>query len=278
MVQKFRIGIIGKGFVGSAVAGGFSASSGFDSEIRIYDIDPLRSINSLKETVQNSEFLFISVPTPASNDGSIDLGPLDACLDSISQVDGSHKPIILIRSTVIPGSTSKFQSKYQNLRLVFNPEFLTERNALFDFLSQQRFILGGEDQDTSPVADLLKARFGNTVSIITTNFETAELIKYMCNTFFATKISFLNEMLQIAEACGADWEVAREGFVRDGRIGTSHTNVPGHDGKKGFGGHCFPKDIQAMINFAKDIGIEPNTLEGAWQTNLIVRPEKDWEL
>ena len=73
---------------------------------------------------------------------------------------------------------------------------------------------------------------------------------------------------QIAEACGADWEVAREGFVRDGRIGTSHTNVPGHDGKKGFGGHCF-KDIQAMINF-KDIGIEPNTLEGAWQTNLIV--------
>ena len=119
----------------------------------------------MKETVQNSEFLFISVPTPASNDGSIDLGPLDACLDSISQVDGSHKPIILIRSTVIPGSTSKFQSKYQNLRLVFNPEFLTERNALFDFYLNKVHI-GGEDQDTSPVVDLLKARFGNTVSII----------------------------------------------------------------------------------------------------------------
>jgi len=276
-MKKFNIGIIGKGFVGSAVAGGFSAASGFDSEIRIYDIDPKKSINSLEETVNQSDFLFISVPTPANQDGSIDLSFLDECLDSINRIDGSSNPVILVRSTVVPGSTSKFQKKYSNLKLVFNPEFLTERNALFDFLSQQRFILGGSPDHTALVEQLIKARFGNTISIIKTDFETAELIKYMCNTFFATKISFLNEMFLVAKACNADWDVAREGFIRDGRIGTSHTNVPGHDGKAGFGGHCFPKDIQAMISFCNALGVRPNTLEGAWKTNLEVRPEKDWE-
>jgi UDPglucose 6-dehydrogenase len=276
-IKKFNIGIIGKGFVGSAVAGGFSASSGFDSVIRIFDIDPKKSIHTLEETVIESDFLFISVPTPANDDGSIDLSYLDSCLGSINEINGSSRPIILVRSTVVPGSTSQFQEKYKNLRLVFNPEFLTERNALFDFLSQQRFILGGEDKNTTAVEELIQARFGKTVAIIKTDFETAELIKYMCNTFFATKISFLNEMFLIAKACNADWDVAREGFIRDGRVGTSHTNVPGHDGKAGFGGHCFPKDIQALISFSNQLGIKPNTLEGAWKTNLEVRPEKDWE-
>jgi len=112
--------------------------------------------------------------------------------------------------------------------------------------------------------------------VIKTNFETAELIKYMNNCFFATKVSFLNEMYQIAEKCGANWEEAVEGFVRDGRIGHSHMNVPGPDGKFGFGGSCFPKDIQAMINFAQSLGVDPCVLNGVWDKNLDVRPEEDW--
>ena len=87
----------------------------------------------------------------------------------------------------------------------------------------------------------------------------------------------MNEMYQIAESCGVDWEMAVDGFIRDGRIGHSHLAVPGPDGKCGFGGSCFPKDIQAMINFAKKSGISPNVLKGAWETNLDVRPERDWE-
>ena len=99
----------------------------------------------------------------------------------------------------------------------------------------------------------------------------------MSNCFFATKVSFLNEMYQIADKCNANWDEAVEGFVRDGRIGHSHMNVPGPDGKFGFGGSCFPKDIQALIDFADKNGIEMNVLKGAWKTNLNVRPEKDWE-
>jgi UDPglucose 6-dehydrogenase len=99
----------------------------------------------------------------------------------------------------------------------------------------------------------------------------------MNNLFFATKVSFLNEMFKVAEKVDANWSEAIEGFILDGRIGHSHLNVPGPDGKFGFGGSCFPKDIQAFIEFGNQIGVDMNVLKGAWETNLSVRPEKDWE-
>ena len=99
----------------------------------------------------------------------------------------------------------------------------------------------------------------------------------MTNTFFATKISFLNDMKLLADECGAIWDDTIEGFVRDGRIGHTHLDVPGHDGRYGFGGSCFPKDIQALIDYAREHGVEMNVLKGAWKTNLEVRPERDWE-
>ena len=197
--------------------------------------------------------------------------------DEISLLNPRKDNIILLRSTVTPGTTRKLKNRYRNLNIVFNPEFLTERSAKFDFINQSRFILGGKKRDVDRVADLYIWRFGETTPIIKTTYETAELIKYMNNCFFATKVSFLNEMYQIANSCGVDWDMAVEGFVRDGRIGHSHMNVPGPDGRFGFGGSCFPKDIQAMINFAKKSGISPNVLKGAWETNLEVRPERDWE-
>ena len=103
------------------------------------------------------------------------------------------------------------------------------------------------------------------------------MIKYMNNCYFATKVSFMNEMYQIADACGVDWGMAVDGFIRDGRIGHSHMSVPGPDGKFGFGGSCFPKDIQAMINFAESLDVNPTTMKGAWEKNLDVRPEEDWK-
>ena len=127
------------------------------------------------------------------------------------------------------------------------------------------------------LAGLFRSRFGESISILETNYETAEMIKYMNNTFFATKVSFLNEMKLLADKCGVIWEDAVDGFIRDGRIGHSHMDVPGHDGKFGFGGSCFPKDIQAMINFGSERGVDMEVLKGVWNTNLKVRPEKDWE-
>ena len=255
-----KIGIIGKGFVGSAVEFGFSAQTGCDAIVKVYDKDPFKSIHTLEETVNESDFIFVSVPTPSDTDGSMYLGILESALQDIQAVNNRTDNIILIRSTVIPGTTSKLSKKFSKLNIVFNPEFLTERSAKFDFINQSRFILGGRRKNTSRVADLYKWRFGDSAPCIEANFETAEMIKYMNNCFFATKVSFMNEMKLIAEKTKVDWETAVDGFVSDGRVGHSHLAVPGPDGKRGFGGSCFPKDIQAMIRLGKELGIEPNTL------------------
>ena len=282
MKLKQKIGIIGRGFVGSAVEFGFSPNTGCDAELRVYDKDPSKSLHSLEETVNESDIIFLSVPTPSNKDGSMNLDIVKQVLQEISDVNQNPNNIILLRSTVTPGTTRKLQEHFNNIRIIFNPEFLTERSAKFDFINQSRFILGCGDSDlemyqTEEVADLFRDRFGDSISIIETNFETAELIKYMNNCFFATKVSFLNEMYQIAKKSGVDWDMALDGFVRDGRVGHSHMNVPGPDGKMGFGGSCFPKDIQAIINYGESLDLNMNTLKGVWNTNLEVRPEKDWE-
>jgi UDPglucose 6-dehydrogenase len=276
MIISKRIGIIGLGFVGSAVRYGFSPNVGCDAEIKVYDKDPNKSTHTLDEVVNQSDIIFMSVPTPSNKDGSINLDIVDSVLKGVNSISNKDS-IVIVRSTVIPGTTRKLQEKYPKLRLVFNPEFLTERSANFDFINQTRFILGGNKKDVKEVGDLFRERFGSTIAILETNYETAEMIKYMTNTFFATKISFLNDMKLLADKCDVIWEDAIEGFVRDGRIGHSHLNVPGHDGRYGFGGSCFPKDIQALMNYADDLGVNMNVLKGAWKTNLKVRPEKDWE-
>jgi len=281
MKIKQKIGIVGKGFVGSAVQFGFSPSVGCDAEVRVYDINPNKSTHTLEETVNESDFIFLSVPTPSNKDGSINIDILDDALNNINEVSECQNAV-LVRSTVVPGTTRKLQGKYPDLNLLFNPEFLTERNAKFDFINTSRFVVGNNGKTlnelhSEKLVDLFRDRFSEGISVLETNYETAEMIKYMSNCFFATKISFMNEMYKIAEKSDVDWEQAVSGFVTDGRIGHTHLDVPGHDGKFGFGGSCFPKDVRAMIKYAEEIGVDMNVLRGAWETNLQVRPEKDWE-
>jgi UDPglucose 6-dehydrogenase len=277
-----KIGIVGNGYVGSAVKFGFSPSVGYDADVKVYDIDPNKASHTLEETVNESQYIFLSVPTPANPDGSINTDIVENALHSINNaksVDVSGS-VVLLRSTVTPGTTRRLSSMFPDIEMVFNPEFLTERSAHFDFINQARIILGGTSGDSVGVrlvADLFRRRFGNTISILQTNFESAELVKYMTNTFFATKVSFLNEMKRLSDSSNAIWDDVAEGFVRDGRVGHSHMNIPGPDGKLGFGGSCFPKDIQALISYGESRGVSMNVLKGAWETNLEVRPERDWE-
>ena len=133
------IGIIGNGFVGSSVAFGFSPQTGCDTDVKIYDKDESKSTHSLSEVLL-SEFIFLSVPTPSKPDGSVSLKIVYDIFDEINEVNTRPDNIILLRSTVTPGTTRKIKEKYPNLNIVFNPEFLTERSAKFDFINQSRFV------------------------------------------------------------------------------------------------------------------------------------------
>ena len=265
-MKNYKLGIIGHGYVGESQSFAFSPS--FD--VRVYDKDSLKSTHSLNE-VLDSDFIFVCVPTPMKKDGSQDLSFVESFFKTAK--DG---PIYIIKSTIIPGTTNLLNEKFKNLKIIFSPEFLTERTAKLDILTQTRIILGGDKSLTSKVKKIYDIRFKNK-TIIETDSLTAEYIKYMNNTFFASKVSIMNEFYRLANHLGVDWETALYGFVSDQRIGDSHLNVPGPDGKLGFGGTCFPKDINAFITFAKKNNIDMNVLEAAWKTNLEVRPEKDWE-
>ena len=265
-MKNYKLGVIGHGYVGESQSFAFSPS--FD--VRVYDKDSLKSTHSLNE-VLDSDFIFVCVPTPMKKDGSQDLSFVENFFKTAK--DG---PIYIIKSTIIPGTTNLLNEKFKNLKIVFSPEFLTERTAKLDILTQTRIILGGDKDLTSKVRKIYDIRFKNK-TIIETDSLTAEYIKYMNNTFFASKVSIMNEFYRLANHLDVDWETALYGFVSDQRIGDSHLNVPGPDGKLGFGGTCFPKDINAFISFAKKNNVNMNVLEAAWKTNLEVRPEKDWE-
>lgn len=266
MNKKYNVGIIGNGFVGEAQAFAFSPTS----SVKIYDIDKNKSTHSIDE-VNKCDFIFVCVPTPMYENGNQDATYIQKVFDKA--VAG---PVYIIKSTVLPGTTKNLANKNKKLKIVFSPEFLTERNAKLDMLTQSRIIIGGDPILTRKVRRLFEIRFMNK-NIIETDSDTAELIKYMNNTFFATKVSIMNEFKLLSDKIGANWQDAIFGFASDGRVGDSHLHVPGHDGKFGYGGTCFPKDVNAIISFAKKLNVELNTIEGGWKTNLKLRPEKDWE-
>ena len=261
-----KLGIIGNGFVGEAQAFAFSPTY----EIKVYDVDPLKSINTLDE-VHNCDVVFVCVPSPMNEDGSQNLTYIEDVFDN-----ADPGPVYVIKSTVIPGTTRLLQKKYKDLSIVFSPEFLTQRTAKLDMMTQARVIFGGDDITTGALEKFYSKRFKNR-NYIHTDPTTAELIKYMNNTFFATKVSFMNEFKILANKLGVDWDTAVWGFASDHRLGDSHLDVPGPDGKLGFGGTCFPKDINAIIDVANSNEVDMKVLKAAWETNLKVRPEKDWE-
>ena len=265
-MSKTNVGIIGNGFVGEAISFAFSSIA----NMFIFDTDPSRCLNDI-ESVHNCDFVFVCVPTPMFEDGSQDLSYVES---AFKKAKGG--PVYILKSTVLPGTTDGLSKKYPNLKIIFSPEFLTERTAKLDMLTQSRIILGGELLLTEKAKNLFNERF-KIKNIIQTDSKTAELTKYMNNTFFATKVSIMNEFKLLCDKIGANWEDALRGFVSDGRIGDSHLNVPGHDGKLGYGGTCFPKDVNALLSFSKRHDIELNTIAGGWATNLKVRLEKDWE-
>src|SRR6056300_831988 len=263
------IGIIGQGFVGNAIYQKFKDYY----EINTYDLDSSKCNSSEQETLDN-DIVFVCLPTPMNSDGSCNVSLVESAIKRCSEF-GITKTVV-IKSTVSPGTTARINSLYPNMDIVFNPEFLTERNAVKDYENQTRIILGGPRPGTTELKQIFTKVFPKA-HIIKTDSTHAEMVKYLTNTFLSVKVSFANEIYQLCEKLNIDYDKVVEYATYDDRLGKSHWGVPGHDGDFGFGGHCFPKDLSALINLSDNLETISNVLNATRDTNDSVRKNRDWE-
>ena len=269
-----KIGIVGQGYVGTAIKVGFEPHY----ELETYDkFDEDKSTCDLTELVETCEVIFVCVPTPMNKDGSCHTDIVESVVKEIDEwVSRYHKdikPTVVIKSTVPPGTTDRLHKKYKGVDVIFNPEFLTEMNFLEDFKNQTRIILGGTRKGTNKLRQIYSKVFPSA-TIVKTGSKTAEMVKYFVNSFLATKVSFANEMKIICDTIGIDYDKVVEYATYDERLGKSHWAVPGPDGDYGFGGHCLPKDVSAIVS---ENEFDSELLETVLSVNDKVRKNRDWE-
>ena len=263
------IGIIGQGFVGNAVYQKFKNYY----EINTFDLDESKCNGSEQRTLDN-EIVFVCLPTPMNEDGSCNTSIVEWAVKRCFEFGKSK--IVVIKSTIPPDTTKKLNEKYPSLQIVFNPEFLTERNAVSDYENQNRIILGGPRPATTKLKQIFSKVFPKA-HIIKTDSTHAEMVKYLTNSFLATKVSFANEIYKICEKLDIDYDKVVEYSTFDERLGKSHWSVPGPDGDFGYGGHCFPKDVKALIYLAEELELYPTMLRATDKKNNVVRKNRDWE-
>jgi len=264
-----KLGIFGGGVVGSALKHGLDRGS---HEVFVYDkFNPQDKV----EEVLACSIIFFCLPTPMLDSGKIELDCLEEMI-FMTNLKANDDTTCVIKSTAVSGTTRKFQEKYPRLNWAFCPEFLTDINSKDDFVNTQRIIIGTDKEFTFKVLEGVFKIAQFTCPIKWTTLETAEFVKYFSNVLLATKVSLANEMYQVAQRVGIDYNEAKDLLLMDNRFGKTHLDVPGYDGDFGMGGKCFPKDLNAFIYLARELGYIPYLLEEVWRTNLRVRKKIDW--
>lgn len=268
-----NLGIIGYGFVGQAVANGFKEASGGKDQILWYD--KFKEGLSLKEVIKKSEFIFVCLPTPMKADESgIELSIFEQMIPQITKLTDNTDKIVVIKSTVTPGTTLKYEKKFPKTHFCFNPEFLTEANFLEDFLNAERTVVGANNDLVSRrVAVVFRQRFPKQ-KIFQTDPTTAETVKYFANAFLSLKVTFANYFYDYCQKLGIKYEEVKKMAATDHRIGDFHLEVTT---LRGFGGKCFPKDLVAIMGEFRKLGVDASLLGTMWNYNKKVRKVHDWE-
>lgn len=281
-LSEATIGIVGHGFVGKAL------DEFFKGKCKILVNDKAKpELQTLRDVVAESEVIFVCVPTPMRKDGACYTGFVEEVLKNIKQTarDMSRNLdsfVIVVKSTVYPGFTEDAQNAHLPMRITFSPEFLTEKNSVNDFKETNRIIIGGDEDDALIIckyfADVDPKRVDDGRRLILhTDSTTAEMVKLYANGILTAKVIFSNEVYQICQKLGVNYEEVRMISVLDPRIGSGHTIVPGPDGQLGYGGSCFPKDINNLRQTARELGIAEKMFTAMIERNEEIRPAKDWE-
>ncbi len=241
-MKKIKVCIVGHGFVGKAVDYGFN-----DHTCEKIIIDPIYG-TSIDETL-DADITFVCVPTPMSDNGTIDTSIVE---ESIKKLLNQRSGIIVLKSTVTPDIVKSLCThEVGRNRVVYNPEFLTEKNATEDFVNPPMQIFGGDKSVTEKVEEIFKQHsLCKPCPVFHMEAEDASFVKYGINSFLATKVLWFNQFYDIVEKFGGNFGRIINAIGEDPRIGQSHTRVPGHDGRRGFGGACFPKDTSAFLHFS----------------------------
>ena len=253
-MSKPKVAVVGAGVVGQAM------KRLCGPETVMYDVRPGPDVTQDKARVNACDVAFVCVPTPMAEDGSCDTSIVEQVVSWI------ETPLIIIRSTVSPGTTDRLRETYKK-HIVFQPEYLGETPAhVFGSMAEREFVvLGGTPEDTSAAADFYKHYYNAYVRFYICDAITAEVAKYMENAFYAVKVTFVNEFYDIAKAHGVDYNVLREIWLADTRISRDHTFVYPH--ARGFSGKCLPKDVNAIVKSCRERGYEPQFLAATLKIN-----------
>ena len=248
---KYKIGIMGVGMVGGALKKYYESEN-----VKPLVYDKFKNYGSLEE-VNAADVIFIAVPTPY--DEKTCGFDLSYVRQAISEIKGEK--IVVIKSTVLPGTTELLQKEFPQHKMMFNPEFLTEATALRDMFCPNRQILGTTESSANvgqEVMNLLpRAPFEHVVPS-----KEAEMVKYFCNTLYALRVAFANQMYDLCGKMGIDYETVKECAKPEPMVGRSHLEIF-HKGYRGYGGKCLPKDTRALIQLGNKTGIEMTLLRAA---------------
>ena len=248
------IGIIGIGFVGSAIMSSLKRNNFIlNKDLFIYDkykkdIENI-SIN-LPNIILNTDIVFLCLPTPYSTElKTYDINALDSSLDFLSK--NNYQGICLIKSTIVPGTTTMLSEKYSNLKIIHNPEFLSAKTAEEDFHNQEHVILGKTEKINYDDIELIKQFYEKyyTSNITIVKSTESELIKLSANCFYSIKIQYFTEIFLLCNKLDCSYNIVREGLLKNNWINPMHTQIPGSDGNISYGGLCFPKDTKALDEF-----------------------------
>jgi nucleotide sugar dehydrogenase len=250
--------IAGYGFVGKAVA------NAIENNNIIHIVDP-KINDSIVSDYKYAEGVVICVGTPSTSLGDCDVSQIYSVMDTVPET----MPI-LIKCTVRPDYLNRLLVNYPNHSICYSPEFLRAATADEDFANQTYMILGGEDPN-SLWSNLFKKSLKNLNTIEYCTLTEASMIKYATNCFLSVKLTFFNQLYDVCQVNGADYNTVIELLQMDDRIGDSHMQVPGPDGSRGFGGACFPKDTSAFVHYTDSLQVSHTLVESAVKYNKKVR-------